>query len=146
MSYGIAVIAWLRGSRRTWATGAYRRRLHALAARSQCDAGLAVDIDELQHVARINKVRVFDCGLTYQISGQNHGSRRNTFEMSQSVSPGFTTYSSGALAERGILLPVAMVRFDSCAMEPTGTRPAGTSNWQSGREELPDERSKSQLS
>src|SRR5918999_710380 len=48
-------------------------------------------------------------GLTYQISGQYHGSRRNTPEMSQSVSPTLTTYSSGASALRGMLLPVATV-------------------------------------
>ena len=55
------------------------------------------------------------CGLTYQISGQYQGSRRNTLEMSHSVSPGLTVYSSGASAVSGMLLPVAMVRVDSCA-------------------------------
>ena len=43
--------------------------------------------------------------------------------MSHSVSPVLTTYSSGALAVSGMLLPVAMVRWLSCAVELTGSRP-----------------------
>src|SRR5690554_6655003 len=66
-------------------------------------------------------------GLTYQISGQYQGSRRNTLEISHRVSPGLTTYSLGASAEMGILLPVAIVREAvSCAAAPVPTKPAAT--------------------
>src|SRR5215510_7748513 len=38
------------------------------------------------------------CGFTYQISGQNQGSRRNVLAMSQSVSPRLTVYDWGAVS------------------------------------------------
>ena len=57
-------MAWLSGSRRTCGD----RRLPpplsvGTAAVAERDARLAVDVHELQHVARINEVRVLDLGI-----------------------------------------------------------------------------------
>ena len=69
----------------------HARGIAALESRLQHDPRPAVDVHEVQRVARIDQVGVLHLGIHLPYFGPVPGIRRNTLAMPQSVSPRLTT-------------------------------------------------------